>query len=112
MLIIGLIAAAILYGLLYWIYVAAQPQLTGVASVLQLVNNMVTLPEPSVFFLLRWLLIITALYILIDFLLHPAKRKLHERRQRRRDEEHNRTAFRGVKPVTPPPASDDTLPHF
>jgi hypothetical protein len=112
MLIIGLIAAAILYGVLYWIYVAAQPQLTGIASILQLVNSMVTLPEPSVFFILRWLLIITALYVMVDFLLHPARRKLRERRQRKRDEEHDRTAFRGVKPITPPPASDDTLPHF
>lgn len=113
MLIIGLIVAAILYGVLYWIYLMTQSQAPSAISTLHLVDRMVSLPEPSVFFLLRWLLIITAIYVLGDFILHPARRKFKLWRQKKRDAEYDKTVFRGAKPVVPPPSSsDDTLPHF
>ena len=112
MLIIGLIVAAVLYGALYWIYLVTQSQAPSAISAMHLLDRMVSLPEPSVFFLLRWLLIITAVYVLIDFLLHPARRKFKLWRQKKRDAEYDKTVFRGAKPIAPPPPSDDTLPHF
>lgn len=112
MLIIGLIAAAILYGTLYWLYLAAESQMAGATSTLAVIDRMLALPEPNVFFIFRWLLVITAIYVLTDIVLHPARRGLRNRRKRRRDAEHDRTAFRGAKPVAPPVSPDDTLPHF
>jgi hypothetical protein len=109
MLIIGFIVALCLYVGLYWIYVAAQPQLIGPLAV---INQALFMPEPSIFFLLRGLIFITLFYILADALLSPARRGLKNRRQKRLDAERDKLAFRGQKAPTPPSEDDeDSLEH-
>ena len=113
MLVIGLIAAALLYGVLYWTYLQAQAQNAGAITTLALFEKMLTIGEPSIFFFLRWLILLTLFYIVADALLSPARRSLKNRRQRRADEEYSKKAFRGVKPVAPPPEQDDDFaPHY
>jgi hypothetical protein len=113
MLITGLIAAALLYGVLYWIYFQAQAQNAGAMTTMATIEKMLTIGEPNIFFFLRWLILLTLFYVVADALLAPAKRKLRNRRQRRAEDEYNKTAFRGVKPIEPPPSQDDDLaPHY
>jgi hypothetical protein len=107
MLVIALIAAALLYGVLYWTYLQAQAQNSGAVTTLAIIEKMFTIGEPNIFFFLRWLILLTLFYVVADALLSPARRGLKNRRQRRADAEYNKTAFRGVKPVAPPPPQDD-----
>ena len=111
MLVIALIAAALLYGILYWTYLQAQSQNSGAMTTLALVEKMLTIGEPNIFFFLRWLILLTLFYI-VDTLLSPARRGLKNRRQRRADEEYNKKAFRGVKPAPPPEQDDDFAPRY
>ncbi len=112
MLVIALIAAALLYGILYWTYLQAQSQNSGAMTTLALVEKMLTIGEPNIFFFLRWLILLTLFYIVADTLLSPARRGLKNRRQRRADEEYNKKAFRGVKPAPPPEQDDDFAPRY
>jgi hypothetical protein len=104
MLIIGFIIAFCLYVGLYWIYLATQSQLLGP---LAMINKALFMPEPSVFFLLRGLILITLFYLVADALLSPARRGLKKRRQQRLDAERDKLAFRGSKAPTPPSEDDE-----
>jgi len=117
MLIIGLIGAACLYAILYLLFIAADSQLSSSASTLAVINEMLFVPQTDVFFMLRWLIIITFLYVMLDMLLHPARRQLKNRKQRIKDEEYNKKAFRGgIKPPKPPEEDSDQnsplYPHY
>jgi hypothetical protein len=112
MLIFGLIAAALLYAILYWTYFQAQAQNSSAMTTVSVIEKMLTVGEPSIFFFLRWLILLTLFYVVADALLSPARRNLRNRRQRRADEEYNKTAFRGVKPTAPPSQDDDFAPHY
>jgi hypothetical protein len=113
MLVIGLIAAALLYGVLYWTYLQAQAQNSGAMTTMAIIEKMLTVGEPNIFFFLRWLILLTLFYIIADALLAPARRGLKKRRQRRAEAEYNKTVFRGVKPAPPPPSQDDDFaPHY
>jgi hypothetical protein len=104
MLIVGFIIALCVYVGLYWIYLAAQPQLI---APLAAINQALFMPEPSIFFLLRGLIFITLFYIVAEALLAPARRGLKHRRQKRLDSERDKLAFRGAKAPTPPAEDDD-----
>ena len=78
-------------------------------TAMSILEKMLTIGEPSIFFFLRWLILLTLLYIIADAILSPARRKLKHRRQRRAEAEDNKKAFRGVKPIAPPPPQDDDL---
>ena len=113
MLIIGLISAACLYAVLYLLYLAVDSQLSSSTSTLVVINEMLFVPQTDVFFLLRWLIIITFLYVMADMLLNPARRQLQQRRRNRKDIEYDKKAFRGVKPPKPAEEDSDKLaPHY
>jgi hypothetical protein len=95
MLIIGLIAALLFYIVLYWIYIETQAHFTGMLSFL---NQVFLMPEPTIFFLLRGLIIITLFYVIADALLSPARRGWRGRRQKQDDAKRAKMTFRGVKP--------------
>ena len=107
MLIIGLIGAAILYVVLYLLYLAAESQVTGANSTLALINEMLFVPQANVFFLLRCLILITLAYVVADTLWNPARRELRKAKRRRHDKEYDKKAFRGVKPITPPESDEE-----
>ncbi len=111
MLIVGLIIAACLYALLYWVYLYAESHFTTLPGFLSYLNHLLFVPENNVFFILRGLLLITFFYVLADTLLSPARRGLFNARKRRADAEHDKKAFRGVKTVQPPP-DDDFATHY
>lgn len=113
MLIIGLIAAALLYAFLYWSYLQAEAQMGGAVTTLTFIDKMLTISEPSIFYILRWLILLTFFYIVADALLSPAKRGLQNRRKRRAEDKDNKKAFRGVKPIaSQPPSDDDLAAHY
>ena len=113
MLIIGLIGAACLYAVLYLVYLAADSQLSSSTSTLAVINEMLFVPQTDVFFLLRWLIIITFVYVVADMLLNPARRQLKKNRQRRKNAEYDKKVFRGVKPPKPKDEdSDELAPHY
>lgn len=107
MLIIGLVVAALLYGVLYWTYLQAQAQNNNAMTTMAVIEKMLTIGEPSIFFILRWLILLTLFYVAADALLSPARRGLKNRRQRRAQDEYNKKAFHGVKPIPPAPSQDD-----
>ena len=107
MLIIGLIGAAFLYVVLYFLYRAAEMQLVGASSTLALINEMLFVPQGNIFFLLRCLILITFLYVIADALLHPARRQLRKSKQRRKDAEYDKKVFRSVKPRPEPKADEN-----
>ena len=112
MLIIALIGAACLYAILYLLYIAADSQLSS-SSTLAIINQMLFVPQADVFFLLRCLILITFFYVVADALLNPARRQLKNMRQRRKDKEYDKKAFRGVKPKPQDDDSDKPLaPHY
>lgn len=106
MLIFGLIGAAFLYIVLYFLYRAAEMQLVGASSTLAFINEMLFVPQGNVFFILRCLILITFFYVVADALLHPARRQLRKSRRLRKDAEYDKKAFRGVKPP-PEPKTDE-----
>lgn len=105
MLIIGLIGAAALYAILYLLYLAADARLSSSSSALSVINEMLFVPEGTVFFLLRCLILITFFYVVADALLNPARRQLRNRKHRRKDAEYDKKVFRGIK--RPKPQEDD-----
>lgn len=115
MLIIALIGAACLYAVLYFLYIAADSQLSSSTSTLAVINEMLFVPQADVFFLLRCLILITLLYVVADAFLNPARRHLKNMKQRRKEKEYDKKAFRGVKPK-PVPQDDDSdkplAPHY
>ena len=119
MLIIGLIGAAFLYVVLYFLYRAAEMQLVGASSTLAFINEMLFVPQGSIFLLLRCLILTTFLYVVADAFLHPARRQLRKSRQRRKDDAYDKKAFRGVKPRSEPKADENEddpnsplFPHY
>jgi hypothetical protein len=95
MLIIGFILALCFYVGLFFVYEAAQSHILGP---LEMLNKMLFMPEPTIFLLLRGLIIITLFYIVADSLISPARRGLKSRRQKQEDARRDKMAFRGVKP--------------
>ena len=112
MLIIGLVAAACLYAILYWIYLMAESQMTGSMTTLAIINKMLFVSDPIVFFLFRWLILLTLFYVIVDAIVSPARRGLRNMKQRRIDAKNGKTIFRGAKPAAPPPPDDDLAPHY
>jgi len=72
MLFIALIIAACLYIGLYLLWEASQSHLAGATSILRLINDMLT-TRTDIFFLLRWLILLTFLYVVADFLYTSVK---------------------------------------
>ena len=117
MLIIGLIGAACLYAVLYLLYLAADSQVSNSTSTLAVINEMLFVPQANVFFLLRCLILITLVYVIADAFLNPARRQLRSIKRRRKDEEYNKKAFRGVKPPPQPEEEESDVnsplyPHY
>ncbi len=85
MFIIALLGAFLFYVGLYLLYESTQTRLDSVAAVLQALNNMLWLPQTTVFTIFRGVLMVAALYVVGDFLLSGAKRAT----RKRKDEEQN-----------------------
>lgn len=79
MFIVALLAAFVFYVGLYLVYESTQVRLDSVDAVLRALNNMMWLPQTTVFTIFRGLLIIATLYIVGDFLLSTAKRAARKR---------------------------------
>ena len=79
MFIVALIGAFIFYVGLYLIYESTQMRLDSVDAVLRALNNMLWLPQNTVFTILRGLLIIATIYVICDFFVSGAKRITRKR---------------------------------
>jgi len=89
-----LILCAVIYCVCYWIWSVAQSQPQNVADVINIITAMLFLPGTTIFFLLRGLLLLTACYVLADFLFSLLRRK------RRVEEEENASTLQ-LKFITP-----------
>jgi uncharacterized metal-binding protein len=85
MFIVALLAAFVFYVGLYLLYESTQVRLDSASAVLHALNNMLWLPQNTVFTIFRGLLFIATLYVVGDFLLSAAKRAT----RRRNNEEKN-----------------------
>ena len=109
MLIIGFILALCFYVGLFFVYQATESQILGPLAML---NQMLLMPEPAIFLLLRGLIIITLFYIIADAMISPARRGIKNRRQKQEDERRDKMSFRGAKaPPEPLDDDEDTIEH-
>ncbi len=76
MFIIVLVGAFILYVGLYFAWASLQPHLTQHLSTLDLFMQMIFVPQHTVFFILRTLIVITAVYTVADFFYSSGRRAM------------------------------------
>lgn len=107
MLIIGLLAAVCFYIVLYWVYLAADTQITSAYSALEFLNQVTFAPKNDIFMLLRGLIIVTFFYVIADAIVSPARRGLKKHHWRK--EEAKRPVFRGSPTPKAPEEDDDSL---
>ena len=76
MLIIALILAALLYVVLYFVWTATASHLQAPSSTLMMLRDLIFSMPPLVpLAILKWAIIIMALYLIADALISPLKRK-------------------------------------
>lgn len=71
----ALILSAVIYGICYWLWSVAQSRPQNIVEVLRVFNEMIFVPGATIFFLLRSLIALIAVYILADFLISLFRRK-------------------------------------
>ena len=74
MLFVVVILAFVMYCGLYLVWEAAQSRLDGTTAILRAVNNMLFMPQESIFVILRGLIVIALCYVIADFFMSSAKR--------------------------------------
>lgn len=79
MFIVALLGAFLFYVGLYLVYESTQVRLDSAGAVLKALNDMMWMPQTTVFTIFRGLLIITTFYIVGDFILSTAKRAARKR---------------------------------
>ncbi len=87
MIIVALLGAIVFYVALYCIYAASSQHLNTVQEWLAMLNGMILMPGHLVFFILRGLIAVTALYVFADWLRAGIKKAQHKRREAKRDRE-------------------------
>ena len=86
MLIVALCGALVFYTILYIVWSSSQNHLGSVAGWLQMFNQMAVMPETLIFQILRALILIVALYVVVDSFFSGArglKRRAKKRREAR-----------------------------
>lgn len=81
MIIVALLGALVFYVALYCIWAASSQHLNSVEAWLRMLNNMLWVPGPLIFTLLRGLILATALYVFCDWLLSSVKRLKRKSRE-------------------------------
>ncbi len=81
MFIVALLGAFVFYVGLYLLYESTQVHLDSANAVLHALNNMLWLPQTTVFTIFRGLLIIATLYVVSDALISAAKRATRKRNE-------------------------------
>lgn len=79
MFIVALVGALLFYVTLYLIYESRMVRLDSADAVLRALNNMMWLPQNTVFTIFRGILMVAILYVITDFLLSAAKRATRKR---------------------------------
>ena len=87
MIIVALLGALLFYVALYCIWAASSQHLVGVAAWMRVFNDMILMPGPLVFILLRGLILITALYVFADLIKSSALKWKRRRAEARRARE-------------------------
>ncbi|PQV62576.1 hypothetical protein B1R32_12814 [Abditibacterium utsteinense] len=88
MFIVALVGAFIFYVGLYLLWESSQSRLDSTAAILRSINNMLWLPQNTVFTIFRGLLLVAMLYVVGDFIFSAAKRAKRATRRRAEDEEN------------------------
>jgi uncharacterized metal-binding protein len=81
MFIVALVGAFLFYAGLYLLYESTQSRLDSANAVLHAINNMLWVPQNTVFMIFRGLLIVATLYVVSDFLVSAAKRATRKRKE-------------------------------
>lgn len=85
MFIVALLGAFLFYVGLYLLYESTQMRLDSANAVLKALNNMLWLPQTTVFTIFRGLLLIATLYVVVDFLVSSAKRATRKRDEKEKN---------------------------
>lgn len=87
MIIVALLGALLFYVALYCIWAASSQHLVGIAGWMHVFNDMILMPGPLVFVLLRGLILVTALYVFADFVKSGALKWKRRRAEAKRARE-------------------------
>ena len=82
MLILALIGATLFYAVVYILWAMSHSQLNSVESWLHIGNNLAVMPDNLVFFILRGLILVAALYVFGDWLKSFTANNKRRRRER------------------------------
>jgi hypothetical protein len=67
------ILAVVMYCVSYWLYAIAQTHPENLNDVIQVVSAMIFVPGDTIFIIFRGILLVTAVYLLADFLFHGVR---------------------------------------
>ncbi|RYX85613.1 hypothetical protein EON83_04540 [bacterium] len=87
MIIVALIGAAIFYVVLYCLWAMSSQHIVGISSWMNMLNDMIFMPGPLIFMLLRGLIFVTAIYVLSDSLTSTIKKIRRKRIEAKRQRE-------------------------
>lgn len=79
MFIVALLGAFLFYVGLYLLYESTQMRLDSASAVLHALNNMLWLPQTTVFMIFRGVLMVATFYVVGDFFYSAAKRATRKR---------------------------------
>jgi len=68
------ILAVVMYCVSYWLYAIAQTHPQNLYDVIQVASAMLFVPGETIFIIFRGILLVTAVYLLSDFLFHGVRR--------------------------------------
>jgi len=97
MIIVALLGAIVFYIALYCIWTASSQHLNTVQQWLAMFDHMITMPGHLVFFILRGLILVTALYVFGDWLRAGRKQSKRKRDEAERDRKE-RLVFGSKRP--------------
>lgn len=86
MFIIALLGAFIFYVGLYLLYESTQTRLDSASAVLHALNNMLWLPQTTVFMIFRGVLLAATFYVIADLVRSAAKRAARKRNNDEKNE--------------------------